>query len=399
MWVILVGCARTDEPVDPPATTAATGDSAAPGPHTGAPPPPACEWDGSSPLAPTADCPVWRLAGDVAVDDLAIGPGTVLAAAPGAVLTVRRTLDALGTVDAPIVLGSDGAGPWGGLALRFAPEPETATDGPPAGGVFTLQHVEVRDAGAGTAAAITIDGGYVPCGSRACAGWSPAQLVARDLTVAGSASAGIAGDGRVNPDRDPVGFRDVTSWLVEAEGHSLGERVARDLGGNALPAIRLRTRHPFHSLTDQGLPVHALEDVELGVGEDADGPYGVQALWWRATVAFGPGVSLRLNGGGLDARHVTFTALDPASPWGGLRWVGEPRGQVSALELQDCRVEHTASPALDWAAGTAPPAVRGTVITAVDAPPGEDVCAATCVDLADPSLRNTLDCAIPLRCP
>ncbi|MCB9689083.1 MAG: hypothetical protein H6738_23285 [Alphaproteobacteria bacterium] len=385
-----------------------TGDTGLPTPSTFD----RCPWLGSTPLRPVEGCVSRTLAADVTVTDLVIEPGTVLEVAPGVVLRVEGSLDASGTAERPIVLRAIGA-PWGGLALAY--EPYTTTydnygDQPPDSATrFVMHHVEVRDAGAGTRAAITVDGGYTTCGFYDCIEL-PSTILARELAIRGSVSGGVAGDGALAPD-DPVGFEDVAGTLVDIRASSLDDVLVEDLGGNAHVAIHTTPVRGDQRWVSQGVPIEVTSEVRVRWFQ---GPRDVV----RDVLTIEPNVvlldgggSFVVDGGRIEASGVTFAPLG-SSPWPGIRTLGDHTGYdasevngiglaPSELELTDCVVRGTTNPAVDWREGHVPPTMSGTTVEEVTAE-GTDptVCVVACGSgLTAPALGNTFTCDVPVVCP
>jgi hypothetical protein len=410
MWWMLWACG---DPAPPPADPDETGVTSETGEHTGVTTPTwpgACEWLGTTPLRPTADCPVWTLGGSVTLDSLVVEPGTVLELGPGVVVRVLRWLDASGTEARPIVFRSAGQGAWGGLALEYVGDSTYYYDydsgGPSEQDTrYLLRHVTLEDAGAGREAAITVGGGYETCGNYDCR-VVHGTVEAKALVLRGSASAGIVGDGDVLP-HDPIGFSDVAGPLLDLPYANLAAVLVEDLGGNTTPVIRVRNDPRENARWEpQGVPLEVVEPLRIGWVQRAYSIDRDHLVIEPNTVRFAADTGISVLGGQVKALGVTFEAATPGVPWTGLATTGDDVGWTdhrrpvrSELELVDCVVRDARSPAVDWALGFVPPTLSGTTIEGV-APAGSDVCVAACgVDYAAVELGNTLDCSVPVSCP
>ncbi len=420
MWMIgLLACGDGEVGDRPRDRSAEAGETAADtgtvGPTEEVTTPTSCAWLGTSPLRPTAACPVWTLDRSVVVQDLVIERGTVLEVAAGATLRLEGSASASGTAEEPIVLRSAGQGAWGGLELVYEPTSSTYynydSGGPSDDATrFELRHVEVRDAGADRPAAITVNGGYYTCGDYDCA-TVPSTLLGRGLRIVGSASGGIAGDGDVRLD-DPVAFQDVADLLLDLPAPNLERPLAIDLGGNRVPAIRARPpREPrtFMTFASQAVPIELTFEPVLDVRDTYYDRQPRTLTIEPNTLRFPAGIGVLVHGGRLEATGVTFESQTGAEPWAGLRTDGDDvpldtggytrETMSSEIRLEGCTLRDSVNPAVLWVRGGTAPEIRDTLVTAVHGDPGQDVCVAACGDFTAAELGNTFECAVPVYCP
>lgn len=407
----LAGCGDDPRPRPDAPSTSGTTTVPPPAPTASTPPPPSCEWLGTTPLRPTPDCPRWTLGESVALDTLTVEPGTELRVGPDVVITVRRWLHAEGTAEAPIAFRAATDRPWGGLDLAYDATGDEYGSHYPGGTEYRVTHLLVADAGAGRDAAITVTGGYESCGDYSCV-WVSATLTADHLRVHGSASAGVAGDGRVVA-VEPIGFARVEGPLLDVRPVNLATALVDDQGDNATPVVRVRGGLPDDRLTGrwpaQRVPIEVLEPLHVSWYQGRYDMWDDDLEIRPNVLRFAPGAGLTVTGGRVEAHGVTFEALDPTAPWAGLDGGRDPVGYTTdvyrahlrgRLRLNDCTVSGAESPAIDWAEPRRPPVLRGTVVTEVAGNgAGDDVCVAGCADLTDATLGNVLDCSVPVACP
>lgn len=419
MWWLLWSACGGPEGTTPTADGAGDDDDAVETGHTGGPTTStedACAWTGTGPLRPLEGCAARTLTASVTVSDLVVEPDTVLEAGPGVVLRVLDSMEAAGTVERPIVLRAiDEGAPWGGLQLSYQPDASSTYywnyDEQPPDGVtrFVLRNVEVKDAGAGTPAAITVDGGYTTCGYYGCTE-IPSTIVARHLAILGSVSGGIAGDGALEPD-DPVGFADVAGSLVDLRASALDAVLVEDLGGNAHAAIRVYAVRGDQRWVSQGVPIEVTGDVLLRWFQGTRSLLRERLVIEANVVLLDADASFTVDGGRVEAAGVVFAPLSEGIPWGGFVTLGDHTGYdasawngvgyaPSELELEGCTVRGTRNPAVDWRGGHVPPTMADTAIGEVHATGTEPtVCVAACrAALTDPALDNELTCDVPLAC-
>jgi hypothetical protein len=401
-WLVLaLGCAREKGPRPQESPDPTASDE-----------PVSCGWEGSSPVGPREGCEALLVGHDVTVSELVIEAGTVFELEEGVVIRVEWSLEAKGKEASPIAFRPRGAARWGGIDLYHGGQSyasyENRYDG---AGRFELSNVEIAGAGAGARPALTINGAVETCTGHEC---SPeySELVADRLVVRDAVADGITGDGVIIAE-SPIGFADVAGYLLRVEQRALETDLVDDLGGNALPAIELSVDPAwFYSRRwgAQAVPLHLV--TPFTVGWRLYDFLNTQDLDIEANhILVAPGVGITVDGGTLTATDVTFGPLVPGNPWNGI--VGMPdlyveyddyygddaaRWVVAGLVVDGCTLEGTTSPALDWSGSAAPPRLSGTTVREVDAPPGEDVCVATCGNLLEPALGNTLACTIPVDC-
>lgn len=389
-WIL--ACARPD----PPEETV----------NTGIADPLACAWTGQVQIGPET-CPVWHVDQDLFVDAASIAAGTVVEAAAGVVITLTRTVSASGTPAQPVVFRSQGTGRWGGLALDHVANEGTYTSDDahgqePGTAEFFLTNVQIREAGAGTEAALTVTGSFTSCGYAYDCVVFHSTLHADGLSIHGADGIGIAGDGWIDA-ITPIGLEDIGGQLLRVDQDNLDQDLVIDLGGNLVPAIGVLTtgfarRAPWESTwASQTVPLQVDDWIHVPYARFyySEGPN--QITIEPNTVLFGAAGGVLFEGGVLQATGVTFARRDPAAAWAGFRMTEPVR--ASSLELDGCVIDGPVTPAIDWALGHDAPSIASTTIQRVEAEPGADVCVVTCADLDEPSLANTLDCTEPVRCP